>query len=795
MTGRPLWLRRDLAAQMATVVPPTGEPFYVTDTGDFGVGDGASFGDELDILFSKKTHVHNATETIFTPAGTLRSTTSAAALDALAGRLPQVKARTTAAPPVSPAVGDNYIVPSGASGDWSGHAGDIATCTAVTPTWTFTTPAAGQYVICDEDQSLWRYSGSAWQSAGLTLFNRGEISPTQLSADVNDYAPTGIGAVAILRLTSNASRSITGILAGTAGRVLKLLNVGSNNIVLSDADAGSTAANRFSFGASITLKAGESAVVWYDTTQSRWALLARSFVQITELPVDIALPGDISPAQITASQNDYNPTGLATASCLLINADAARSITGVQGGRRGRLLKFFNTGAFAITFANASASSTAANRFAMSSDVVLGQYQSATFRYDTNSSRWMLVAQTAGGAVADGAVGPNSLSSDDAGLRAKIFAAPFEAAACVNMAVNGDHIISQENADTAVTSIGSAGGVETYITDQFKIRAKGSLRVSGARITTIGLPGIKYALRTTITTSQSSLGSGDYLQVSQPIEGLRTARLGLGAAGGQAIAIGVYVRASITGTFAVQLANSARDRSITKLVTIASANTWTWVPFAGTPGAGATAFPGDTTGTWLTDTGVGLRVAVTLAAGSSLQGTADAWAAADVMTTSGQTNLAATGSATFDVTALCAFGGIELPQASHVPNLMRSYIDELRQAQRYYFRRSYVATGDVIGHVHAYASNSILGKLLDLPVEMCATPAGGVSSIGHLSTYTAAGGAGGSPGSGTLDQCTPTTIGTTNLAGGSLSGLTAGQVATVFFNSSSGWIAANARLS
>ena len=55
---------------------------------------------------------------------------------------------------------------------------------------------------------------------------------------------------------------------------------------------------------------------------------------------------------------------------------------------------------------------------------------------------------------------------------------------------------------------------------------------------------------------------------------------------------------------------------------------------------------------------------ITLAAGASLQGTADAWSAADVMTTSAQTNLAATASATFDVTGLCVFGGTELPGTS-----------------------------------------------------------------------------------------------------------------------------------
>jgi hypothetical protein len=270
--------------------------------------------------------------------------------------------------------------------------------------------------------------------------------------------------------------------------------------------------------------------------------------------------------------------------------------------------------------------------------------------------------------------------------------APFDAIAWENLALNADHIVSQANIDAAVTGIGSAGGVETYVTDQWKIRAKGSLRVSGQRISLISLPGIKYALRTTITTTEGSLGSSDYLQVSQPIEGLRALRLGLGAAGAADIAVGVYVRSSVTGTFAVELSNSARDRSICKLVTIAAADTWTWVAFSGSPGAGATAFAGDTSGTWLNDTGVGLRVGVTLAAGSALQGSADAWSGADVMTTSAQTNLAATASATFEVTALCVFAGYDLPSSSRVPFVMLAAEKALGECQRYYEKSYDTAT-------------------------------------------------------------------------------------------------------
>lgn len=74
----------------------------------------------------------------------------------------------------------------------------------------------------------------------------------------------------------------------------------------------------------------------------------------------------ISPAQITAQQNDYAPTGYLTAATWYLTSDTSRSITGIQGGIDGRLVTLCNANASAanlISLVNASASSAAANRF------------------------------------------------------------------------------------------------------------------------------------------------------------------------------------------------------------------------------------------------------------------------------------------------------------------------------------------------------------------------------------------------------------------------------------------------
>lgn len=100
----------------------------------------------------------------------------------------------------------------------------------------------------------------------------------------------------------------------------------------------------------------------------------------------LAFSGDISPAQITANQNDYNPTSLSTASTLRLSADARRTISGLQGGADGRCLTIHNVGTFPIVFKFEDAGSSAANRFSFGHTLSGGH--SMSIQYDSTSSRW-----------------------------------------------------------------------------------------------------------------------------------------------------------------------------------------------------------------------------------------------------------------------------------------------------------------------------------------------------------------------------------------------------------------------
>jgi 5-keto 4-deoxyuronate isomerase len=114
------------------------------------------------------------------------------------------------------------------------------------------------------------------QRAVYTVVNVGTAA--QLTADQNNY---DVGAYDLVLLSSNASRTITGIANGVRGRLLHLVNIGSNNIVLAHASGSSLAANQIYVpgGASLTMSpfsgAGNARGVMLYYTNA-WGVLYRS---------------------------------------------------------------------------------------------------------------------------------------------------------------------------------------------------------------------------------------------------------------------------------------------------------------------------------------------------------------------------------------------------------------------------------------------------------------------------------------------------------------------------------------
>jgi hypothetical protein len=106
----------------------------------------------------------------------------------------------------------------------------------------------------------------------------GTNTPTTLSGNVNDYNPAGLSSASALRINGGAAdRTITGLAGGVDGRIITIANIGSsNNLILSNADAASTAANRFQLSGNVVLPPNTSLALRYDGTSSLWRPLSRA---------------------------------------------------------------------------------------------------------------------------------------------------------------------------------------------------------------------------------------------------------------------------------------------------------------------------------------------------------------------------------------------------------------------------------------------------------------------------------------------------------------------------------------
>jgi len=200
------------------------------------------------------------------------------------------------------------------------------------------------------------------------------------------------------------------------------------------------------------------------------------------------------------------------------------------------------------------------------------------------------------------------------------------------------------------------------------------------------------------STSAYSVAAGDYFLINQLIEGLNVGDLGWGTANAKTITISAWVYSSLTGTFGGALTNSAQNRSYPFTYTISSANTWTQISIT---------IAGDTSGTWLTTNGIGIRVRFGLGAGSTFSGTAGSWAAANYVSATGATSVVGTSGATFYIT------GVQLEVGSSATGFeYNDYGKQLIQCQRYYEKVGWLPSevpGSTAGYVGGGTASRVPG--------------------------------------------------------------------------------------
>ena len=140
-----------------------------------------------------------------------------------------------------------------------------------------------------------------------------------------------------------------------------------------------------------------------------------------------------------------------------------------------------------------------------------------------------------------------------------------------NRIINGDMRIDQRNAGASVTNIAAA----VYTVDRWNINCSQASKLTLQQNAGSVTPPTGYTnyLGATVISSYS-VGSGDYNQLIQTIEGFNVADLGWGTANAKTVTLSFWVRSSLTGTFGGSLRNAALSRSYPFVYTISSSDTW-----------------------------------------------------------------------------------------------------------------------------------------------------------------------------------------------------------------------------
>jgi len=104
---------------------------------------------------------------------------------------------------------------------------------------------------------------------GASVYFRGDIAPSGLSADTDDWNPAGLDTASTMRIYATDTVNLTGLQGGSDGRVLYVYNIGEFPITFKT-NTTSTSAYRFYFDADIELKYNQGIILQYDATASKW---------------------------------------------------------------------------------------------------------------------------------------------------------------------------------------------------------------------------------------------------------------------------------------------------------------------------------------------------------------------------------------------------------------------------------------------------------------------------------------------------------------------------------------------
>ena len=227
-----------------------------------------------------------------------------------------------------------------------------------------------------------------------------QIGPVVSGVQIDNLSHADLATGNYLLLLPTADIDITGITAPLEAiyQMLFISNISSTQkVVLKNNSASSLADNRFFFSQDITIDENMGLIMLYDQVMTKW----RPFLPtvpggggLNALETATLDGSIITPAQLLADQDDYNPTGFSTCQMIRQDINGNRVITGFVAPAAGvdRIFAITNlSGSDRIKFKNNDSSSAAANRLLIrdnAGDKEIHEQETAIFWYDHTSSRW-----------------------------------------------------------------------------------------------------------------------------------------------------------------------------------------------------------------------------------------------------------------------------------------------------------------------------------------------------------------------------------------------------------------------
>lgn len=257
-----------------------------------------------------------------------------------------------------------------------------------------------------------------------------------------------------------------------------------------------------------------------------------------------------------------------------------------------------------------------------------------------------------------------------------------------NVIINGAMNVAQRG--TSSTGI-SSGGI--YTVDRFKVSTSSAGRSTMTQETITDLPGFANAIKLDCTTADTSIGSSEYLQLSQYIEGQNLQTFAKGTSDAKPMTISFYVKGNGNATYMCELYDGDNGRRSGIQFSVTSS--WNRVSLT---------FDGDTTGAFDDDNALSLYLNLWLAAGSGYSGgtyTANTWASnVNANRAVGADNFYSSTDNEFFITGVQLEVGQNATEFEHEP-----YDVTLRKAYRYYESKLYRA-GTYAAVVFAFSTTT-----------------------------------------------------------------------------------------